>query len=196
MDLRKLDRRDSSIDLIRIVAVFLVLSVHFLFHTYAVNPAINGTDGFYHLTVEGLGPIDGIIQAIQTGDSDLLHGPLWFLMIMMKTLFSTCVPLFMILTGYLMSKKTLSKKYYNGIRKTLIVFVLATFACMFFKSIHETKAARDAFYSFDFGTMFDESVRQQFRQIQQARRHRALAIPFACGQCITQCKFCADGSFK
>ena len=156
MDLRKLDRRDSSIDLIRIVAVFLVLSVHFLFHTYAVNPAINGTDGFYHLTVEGLGPIDGIIQAIQTGDSDLLHGPLWFLMIMMKTLFSTCVPLFMILTGYLMSKKTLSKKYYNGIRKTLIVFVLATFACMFFKSIHETKAARDAFYSFDFGTMFDE----------------------------------------
>ena len=155
MDLRKLDRRDSSMDLIRIVAVFLVMSVHFLFHTYAHNPAINGTDGFYHLTVEGLGPIDGIIQAIQQGDGSLLHGPLWFLMIFMKTLFSCCVPLFMILTGYLMSKKTLSRKYYNGIRKTLIIFVLATFACMFFKSIFETKAAKDAFFAFDFGTMFD-----------------------------------------
>ena len=33
---------------------------------------------------------------------------------MMKVLFSACVPLFMILTGYLMSQKTLSRKYYLG----------------------------------------------------------------------------------
>ena len=39
MDIKRLERRDSSMDLIRIVAVFLVMSVHFLYHTYTNNPA-------------------------------------------------------------------------------------------------------------------------------------------------------------
>ena len=155
MNLSKLEKRNTSADIIRIVAVFLVISVHFLFHTYANNPAIGGTDGFYHRTVNGYGPIDGVIKYWQQGDPKLLEGPLFYLMILMKVLFSACVPLFIILTGYLMSGKTLSKGYYKGIRKTLIVFVLATFACMFFKSIHDTKAAKDAFYAADYQTMFD-----------------------------------------
>jgi len=45
----------------------------------------------------------------------------------------------MILTGYLMSHKTLSRKYYSGISKTLIIFVLATLACMIFKTIHDNE---------------------------------------------------------
>ena len=155
MNLKRLENRNTSADIVRIVAVFLVMSVHFLFHTYNYNPAVGGTDGFYHLTVEGLGPIEGIVQAAQTGDADLLYGPLYYLMILMKTLFSACVPLFMILTGYLMCGKTLSKKYYRGIRKTIIVFILASIACMFFKSIHDVKAAKDAFYAGDFSTMFE-----------------------------------------
>lgn len=156
MDIKRLERRDSSMDLIRIVAVFLVMSVHFLYHTYTNNPAVGGTDGFYHLTVEGLGPVEGVVQAIAQGNPELLHGPLFFLMIFMKTLFSACVPLFMILTGYLLSGKTLSRKYYKGIRKILIIFVLASIACMFFKSIHDVKGARDAFYRFDLPAMFEE----------------------------------------
>ena len=167
MDIKRLERRDTSMDIVRIVAVFLVMSVHFLFHTYTNNPAVGGTDGFYHLTVEGLGPIDGIVQAIQQDDPELLHGPLFFLMIFMKTLFSACVPLFMILTGYLMCNKTLSRKYYKGIRKTLVIFVLASIACMFFKSIHDVKAARDAFYQFDFGTMFEAIAKTEKYGIKQ-----------------------------
>ena len=154
MDIKRLNKRNSSMDLIRIIAFVLVLSVHFLYHTYCLDPATGKTGGFYHSTVEGLGPIEGIVQAIAQGDPSLLHGPLFFLMIWMKTLFSACVPLFMILTGYLMSRKTLSRGYYKGIRKTLVVFVLASVVCMFFKSIHNVPAAKSAFYAADFGAMF------------------------------------------
>ena len=151
---RKLDRRDSSMDLIRIVAVFLVMSVHFLYHTsHTVENHVKL--GFYNLTVTGYGPIEGIVKYIQTGDFDCLHGPLIFLMVLMKVLFSACVPLFIILTGYLMSNKTLSRHYYRGIRKTLTVFVLATIVCMFFKSIYLNPQAKSAFENFNFSRMLE-----------------------------------------
>lgn len=105
MDIQKLEKRNSSMDIIRIVAAFTVLSVHFFLH-----------NGFYSETVQGTE---------------------MYIMVLMRTLFSVCVPLFMILTGYLMSKKTLSRKYYSGISKTLIIFVLSTIACMIFKHIHD-----------------------------------------------------------
>lgn len=107
MDIQKLQSRNAAMDIIRIVAAFTVLSVHFFLH-----------NGFYSQTVEG--------------------APM-YIMVLMRTLFSVCVPLFMILTGYLMSHKTLSRKYYSGISKTLIVFVLATLACMIFKAIHDNE---------------------------------------------------------
>ena len=107
MDIQKLQSRNTAMDIIRIVAAFTVLSVHFFLH-----------NGFYSQTVEGV--------------------PM-YIMVLMRTLFSVCVPLFMILTGYLMSHKTLSRKYYSGISKTLIIFVLATLACMIFKTIHDNE---------------------------------------------------------
>lgn len=73
-------------------------------------------NGFYYETVQGI--------------------PM-YIMSLMRTLFSVCVPLFIILTGYLMCNKTLSKKYYKGISKTLIIFVIATLACMLFKTFHD-----------------------------------------------------------
>ncbi len=103
MDINKLKSRNSAMDIIRIVAVFTVVSVHFFLH-----------NGFYSQTVKGTE---------------------MYIMVLMRTFFSVCVPLFIILTGYLMSKKTLSKKYYSGIVKTLIIFVLATIVCMVFKTI-------------------------------------------------------------
>lgn len=107
MDIIKLQSRNAAMDIIRIVAAFTVLSVHFFLH-----------NGFYSQTVEG--------------------APM-YIMVLMRTLFSVCVPLFMILTGYLMSHKTLSRKYYSGISKTMIIFVLATLACMIFKTIHDNE---------------------------------------------------------
>ena len=153
MNLKKLERRDSSMDLIRIVAVFLVMSVHFLYHT-SKTVENNARMGFYNLTVDGFGPIEGIIKFFQTGNPEALHGPVMFLLVMMKVLFSACVPLFIILTGYLMSQKTLSRRYYRGIRKTLVVFVLATIICMAFKSINLVPAAKAAFARFDLQGMF------------------------------------------
>ena len=103
MDYEKLKKRDTSLDILRIIAVFTVLSVHFFLH-----------NGFYSQTIEGT--------------------PM-YVAVVMRTLFSVCVPLFMLLTGYLMSKKELSKKYYSGITKTLVVFVISTLACMIYKNI-------------------------------------------------------------
>lgn len=143
MDVNRLERRNSSLDVIRIVAVYTVLSVHFFLH-----------NGFYSEPISGYGPIEGLINFFTTGDYTALHGPQMFIMVMMRTLFGVCVPLFMILTGYLMSKKTLSRSYYKGIRKTLIIFVLATIACMIFKSVHRVPEAREAFYNFNLEAMF------------------------------------------
>ena len=44
-----------------------------------------------------------------------------------------CVPLFIILTGYLMSSKKWSGKYYLGIVKTLGIYVLASILCIIYK---------------------------------------------------------------
>lgn len=108
MDVKRLESRNTSLDIIRVVAVFLVNSVHFFLY-----------NGFYSETVQG---------------------PTYFVMTVMRVLFTACVPLFMILTGYLMCKKELSKSYYKGIRKTLIIYVLASIACIIFKVfvIHDT----------------------------------------------------------
>lgn len=119
MNAEKLKARDSSLDIIRIAAVFSVISVHFFLH-----------NGFYSETVQGFPMLIAVT---------------------MRTLFSICVPLFMILTGYLMSKKELSKKYYSGITKTLVVFVIATIVCMAYKAIAE-KGAFD-FKSLLLGTL-------------------------------------------
>ena len=119
MDIKKLENRNSAMDIIRIVAVFTVLSVHFFLH-----------NGFYNQTVQGTE---------------------MYIMVLMRTLFSVCVPLFMILTGYLMSKKTLSRKFYSGITKTLIIFVLSTLTCMILKAVHDNEIL--TFKSFIMGTL-------------------------------------------
>lgn len=93
--------RNVNADLIRCVAVFSVISVHFLKNT-----------GFYGVPVEG--------------------GVMLFQCIF-RSFFMVCVPLFMILTGYLMWQKTLSRRYYRGICKTLEIYVLASIACLLFK---------------------------------------------------------------
>ncbi len=106
-------------DIMRIVAVFSVISVHFLLY-----------NGFYSQTVEG--------------------GAM-YIMCLMRTLFSVCVPLFIILTGYLMSQKTLSKKYYFGLSKTLVIYVLASIACVLYKVLY--KAEEIGFKDFIFGIL-------------------------------------------
>ena len=85
--------RNYSLDIIRILATFFVVSVHFFLHT-----------GFYAQPVEGKRML---------------------VMVIMRTLFMTCIPLFLMLTGYLMNKKKLNLKYFKGIIKTLTIYILA-----------------------------------------------------------------------
>ena len=47
-----------------------------------------------------------------------------YLIVFFRTLFMICVPLFMITTGYLMKNKKIGKKYYIGIFRVLITYLL------------------------------------------------------------------------
>lgn len=60
-----------------------------------------------------------------------IEKPIHFIMVIVRTFMLVCVPLFIILTGYLMNKKTMSKKYYMGILKTLSIYVIASIPCYF-----------------------------------------------------------------
>lgn len=46
-----------------------------------------------------------------------------------------CVPLFMILTGYLMNKKAYSLKYYLNLSKVVFVYLCSCLACLLYKRI-------------------------------------------------------------
>ena len=61
-----------------------------------------------------------------------VDGPRMFVMTVMRTFFMICVPLFLMLTGYLMRKKTLSKAYYGKVGKTVLAYLLAGVFCRLF----------------------------------------------------------------
>ncbi|MBQ8503838.1 MAG: acyltransferase family protein [Clostridia bacterium] len=93
-------QRNPSMDIIRILAFSLVVSVHFFLQSK-----------FYTLE---------------------LAGPRLFVMTVVRSFCLICVPLFMILSGFLLKNKTLSGKYYKGINKTLVTYFLASVACYIF----------------------------------------------------------------
>lgn len=92
--------RFVGIDIIKILACFFVVAVHFFLNS-----------GFY--------------QAPITMEFGIKLIPV-------RWIAFCCVPLFMITTGYLMKNKTLSKKYYLGILRVLIIYIVISFICMGF----------------------------------------------------------------
>ncbi len=62
-------------------------------------------------------------------------GPMMLLMSMVYSVAVCCVPLFIMLTGYLQTNKTVSKKYYSGIIRPAATYILAGAACLIFKII-------------------------------------------------------------
>lgn len=58
-----------------------------------------------------------------------LIGVRMFILCIMRIASSICVPMFIILTGYLMRRKILTRSYYKGILKTLVIYVIASTAC-------------------------------------------------------------------
>ena len=95
--------RNTGADIVRILACFSLISVHFFLN-----------NGFYQQTVQG--------------------GRM-FIMLMMRTGFMVCVPLFILLTGYLMHNQKPEKKYYLKGVKTLTIYLLASAACIVYRVV-------------------------------------------------------------
>lgn len=66
----------------------------------------------------------------------ILVGKQMFIMTYMRTIFLNCVPLFIMLTGYLKAKKELTGKYYFEIEKILRIYLLICGCCILFKKIY------------------------------------------------------------
>lgn len=101
-------KRNLNLDLIRCVAIFFVISVHFLLNT-----------SFYATAV---------------------YSKKMYLLILFRVIFISCVPLFMMLTGYLMSKKEPTKEYYKKISKVVATYVICSILCILFKMLYKSQA--------------------------------------------------------
>ena len=62
-----------------------------------------------------------------------LTGVRMYVMTLVRTFLMICVPLFMLLSGFLMRKKTVNKTYFSKIFKTLIIYFLASIFCILAK---------------------------------------------------------------
>lgn len=92
--------RFAGIDIVKILACFFVVSVHFFRNCGFYNTPI--TPDFGTLAIYG------------------------------RWLTFTCVPLFMITTGFLMKNKKLSGKYYLGITRVLCIYIVISLLCVIY----------------------------------------------------------------
>ena len=90
----------AGIDIVKILAAFFVVGIH----TFLYN-------GFYG-------------AEIRSGDTD------YIIPIAMRWITYTCVPLFMITTGYLMKNKKFSPSYYKGLIKIIVIYLFIGILCL------------------------------------------------------------------
>ena len=64
-----------------------------------------------------------------------LYGAANQFMIAVKTLFTTCIPLYVMLSGYLCNKKALSSRYYLGLIRILGIYLICGTACLLFEQL-------------------------------------------------------------
>lgn len=64
-----------------------------------------------------------------------LYGAANQFMIAVKTLFTTCIPLYVMLSGYLCNRKALSARYYLGLIRILGIYLLCGIACLAFEQL-------------------------------------------------------------
>lgn len=101
-------KRNLNLDLVRCVAIFFVISVHFLLNTSFYSTVVNGKN--------------------------------MFLLVVLRVIFMSCVPLFMILTGYLMNKKEPTKEYYKKISKVAVTYVICSLLCILFRMVYKCES--------------------------------------------------------
>ena len=96
-----IQKRNTGIDIIRVLSCYLVLSVHFFLN-----------NGFYDQTI--IGARMSIMVLIRSGCM-------------------ICVPLFMMMTGFLMNHKKLSKDYYAALLPVVYTYIVISIICILFK---------------------------------------------------------------
>lgn len=105
--------RNKNIDLIKSIASFFVILVHFFLNT-----------GFYNLkTINNIVTVSFILKNIAV----------------------VCVPLFLLVTGYLMNEKKVSKKYYFNILISILTYLFISLLCLFIRKyfLGENASIRD-----------------------------------------------------
>lgn len=65
--------------------------------------------------------------------SEVMIGEKMYVATIMRQGFMICVPLFIMLTGYLMHRKQISLRYFVGIKRVLIVYALCTICILIYK---------------------------------------------------------------
>lgn len=68
--------------------------------------------------------------------SEIVVGKRMYVATIMRQCFMVCVPLFIMLTGYLMNKKQLTASYFKGITKVLVIYVLCTLLICLYKALY------------------------------------------------------------
>ena len=106
-----LKERNFGLDLIRTLAIFLVMGSHFMEYS-----------DFY---------------------GKIIQGKSMFLLINLRNFVRICVPLFILLTGYLKStKKEMNLNYFKSILKLLITYLVVSIIMILFKVfyLHTTES--------------------------------------------------------
>ena len=101
----KKSRRFGGIDIVKILASFFVVLVHFYLNT-AFYTAIPVTETAFYKPIL-------VFWIAYTG-----------------------VPLFLISTGFLMKNKTLSKKYYLGLIRVVVLYLVCSLICLLWRMYH------------------------------------------------------------
>lgn len=97
-------KREFGLDLIRAMATFFIVAVHFF---------LNST---YYDTK--------------------MTGKTMLIITVFRWLFFICVPLFIILTGYLKSNKKINKEHYKGIKHILISYIFVSIVVLLFRKYY------------------------------------------------------------
>jgi len=99
---KRVQARSPALDVVRIFALFCVISIHFFKYS-----------GYYSITVTG---------------------SRMYVATLMRTFFRVCVPLFIMLTGYLMKTRKPSRDYYCKLTGLLIEYLLASICCVVYQA--------------------------------------------------------------
>lgn len=94
-------KRNINLDIIRTIAIFFVISVHFFLNT-----------PFY---------------------TKILHSRIDIVLLFIRYIFFTCVPLFLLLTGYLQDREEVNKKHYLKLTKIIVSYLIIGLICLSFK---------------------------------------------------------------